>query len=92
LYGQKKKGKFIMKKLAKKNITAQEFDKKFDAGEDLTEFLETKSVKVNRRIQRVNIDFPVAFLKELDEKAEKIGVARTALIKMWLADYLKQYN
>jgi hypothetical protein len=81
-----------MKKLAKKNITAQEFDKKFDAGEDLTEFLETKSVKVNRRIQRVNIDFPVAFLKELDEKAEKIGVARTALIKMWLADYLKQYN
>ena len=81
-----------MKKLAKKNITAQEFDKKFDAGEDLTEFLETKSVKVNRRIQRVNIDFPVAFLKELDEKAEKIGVARTALIKMWLADYLKQHN
>ena len=81
-----------MKKLAKKTITAQEFDKKFDSGEDVTEFLDTKSAKVNRRIQRVNIDFPVAFLKELDEKAEKIGVARTALIKMWLADHLRRPN
>jgi len=81
-----------MKKLAKKIITAQEFDKKFEAGEDVTEFLDTKNAKVNRRIQRVNIDFPVAFLKELDDEAEKIGVARTALIKMWLADHLKRPN
>jgi len=81
-----------MKKLAKKNISAQDFDKKFDSNDNVTEFLNTKTAKVNRRVQRVNIDFPITFLKELDQEAEKIGVARTALIKMWLAQHLKHPN
>jgi len=81
-----------MKKLAKKSVSASEFDKKFDAGEDVTEYLNIAKAKVNRRIQRVNIDFPMAFLKELDTEAAKIGVARTALIKMWLAQRIKHPN
>lgn len=79
-----------MKKLVKKHLSAAEFDTKFDEGGDVTEFLDTAKAKVNRRIQRVNIDFPVAFLKELDHEAEKIGVARTALIKMWLSEHIKR--
>lgn len=80
-----------MKKL-KNKITTLEFDKSFDKGDDMGDFLDTKNAKTNRKIQRINIDFPVSFLKKIDEEATKIGVARTALIKMWLAERLERLN
>ncbi len=80
-----------MKKL-KNKITTEQFDKSFDNGDDMGDFLDTKKVKTNRKIQRINIDFPASFLKKIDEEATKIGVARTALIKMWLAERLEKLN
>ncbi|MBL7072243.1 MAG: hypothetical protein ISS33_00525 [Candidatus Omnitrophica bacterium] len=48
-----------MKKQNKnKKITAEEFDKKFDVGEDMWDFLDVSKAKVHRKIRRVNIDFP----------------------------------
>lgn len=40
-------------------------------------------------IKRVNVDFPVAMLKDLDNEAMRLGVNRQALIKMWLNDRLE---
>lgn len=77
-----------MKKSDKK-ITAREFDKKFEQ-EDMSAFLDTQNTKVNKHVQRVNIDFPVPLLGKIDKEAKKIGVARTALIKIWLAERVKQ--
>lgn len=76
-----------MKKLHKK-ITSEEFDKKFDLGENMAPYLETGNITVNKNIRRVNIDFPQLLLKKIDEEANKIGVARTALIKIWIAEKL----
>ena len=76
-----------MKKL-KAKITSKEFDRRFDAGEDVGGFLDTKKAKVNRQIRRINIDLPFSFLEKIDEEAQKIGIARTAIIKVWLAERL----
>lgn len=76
-----------MKRLHKK-ITTEEFDKGFDKGEDMGEYLDKSKATVNKEVKRVNIDFPLILLKRLDKEASKIGVARTALIKIWLAEKL----
>lgn len=76
-----------MKRLHKK-ITSEEFDKKFDLSEDMIPHLDMSKARINRQTQRINIDFPNIFLAKIDEEADKIGVARTALIKIWIAEKL----
>ena len=78
-----------MMKRSNKKITSKEFDKRFDKGEDMGAFLDVSKAKAHKKVQRVNIDFPVSLLEEIDEEARKIGVARTALIKVWLAERLE---
>jgi hypothetical protein len=76
-------------KKSNKGITSEEFDKRFDAGEDMGDYLDLTKAKVSRKTQRVNIDFPASLLSQLDKEARRIGVARTALIKVWLAERLE---
>jgi metal-responsive CopG/Arc/MetJ family transcriptional regulator len=47
-----------------------------------------KSAKVRNPMQRISIDFPKSILDEVDLEAAKIGVTRTALIKMWVAQHV----
>ena len=75
-----------------KKINSEEFDKRFDDGEDMGQFLNASKAKVSRKVQRINIDFPASFLAKLDEEATRIGVARTALIKIWLAERLEHVH
>lgn len=70
--------------MANKSISSKEFDEKFDAGEDISEFLDTK-----RATKKVNVDFNIEFLNQLDYVAGKIGVTRQSLIKMWLHERLR---
>jgi len=81
--------RYIMKKSNRK-IKAANFDNAFDSGDDMSAYLDTAKVRVNRRIQRINVDFPIAILSEIDKEAHKIGVARTALIKLWIAERLER--
>ena len=50
--------------------------------------LDLKSIKANYPTQRITIDFPIIILDELDIEAAKIGVTRTSLVKMWIAEHL----
>jgi len=77
-----------MKQL-KNKIASEEFDKKFDKGEDVSEHLDVSKAKANKHFHRINIDFPELFIKRIDDEAHKIGVARTALIKMWIAEKIQ---
>ena len=43
---------------------------------------------LGRAIQRVNVDFPVDLLREIDQEARRLGVTRQAFIKVRLADSL----
>ena len=77
-----------MKKF-KHSITTEEFDHKFDSNEDVAVHLDTAKAKTNRHFHRINIDFPETFIRKIDDEANKIGVARTALIKIWIAERLQ---
>ncbi|MFH1258371.1 MAG: CopG family antitoxin [Elusimicrobiota bacterium] len=78
----------MMKKL-KNSISTKEFDRRFNANEDVTDHLDISKVKINKHFHRINIDFPETFIRKIDEEANKIGVARTALIKIWIAERLQ---
>jgi len=73
-----------------KNINTEEFDKLFDNGKSIIDYLDTsKAEHPNLKSRRVNIDFPSWMVQKIDEKARILGLSRQALIKMWIAEKLK---
>lgn len=76
----------------RRKIKASDFDSAFERG-DITEHLDLKSVKASYPCHRISIDFPINIIEEVDIEAAKIGVTRTSLIKMWVAEHLmKQHS
>ena len=68
---------------------ASEFDKAFDEGEDITEYLDLgKAQRPNYKTRRVNVDFPDWMIRALDRESRRLGVTRQALIKLWIAEHL----
>jgi hypothetical protein len=73
----------------KKTASAEELDRRFDAGEDIGDYLDWSSARrPGQEIKRVNVDFPQWMIARLDAEARRRGVTRQALIKMWLSDRL----
>jgi hypothetical protein len=71
-----------MKKNATKTITTEELDRKFDAGEDISEYVDwSKATRPGLKLVRINVDFPQHIVQRLDEEAALRGIARQALIK-----------
>ncbi len=77
-----------------KTITAKEFDEKFDNGEDISEYLDfsqaTRPNTLKTDTKKVNVDFPQWVIEALDKEAKKIGVTRQSIIKVWIAERLKE--
>jgi hypothetical protein len=72
-------------------MKAKRFDEKFDAGEDVSKFLDrSKARRPGHEQKRVNVDFPVWMIESLDREASRLGVARQSLIKMLIAKHLDQ--
>lgn len=72
-----------------KTISAEEFDRRFDNGEDVSEFVDwSKATRPNLEAKRVNVDFPTWMVRGLDKEAQRLGVTRQALIKIWIAERL----
>ncbi|MCD6255890.1 MAG: CopG family transcriptional regulator [Deltaproteobacteria bacterium] len=72
-------------------MKASKLDEKFDRGESVIDFLALdKARRPNLEIKRVNIDFPNWMVEALDKEARRIGVTRQAVIKMWIAERLKE--
>ncbi len=70
-------------------MKAEELDKKFDAGEDITGNLElSKARRPEQEQKRVNVDFPQWMIQALDREAKRLGVPRQSIIKLWLAERL----
>ena len=71
-------------------ITAEELDKKFDNGEDVSAYIDwSKARRPNQEPRRVNVDFPAWVVEGLDKEARHLGVTRQSLIKMWIAERLR---
>ncbi|HPQ66109.1 MAG TPA: CopG family antitoxin [bacterium] len=72
-------------------MKSKEFDKKFEAGEDVSEHLDfSQATRPGREQKRVNVDFPVWMIEALDREARRLGVSRQAVIKVWIADRLER--
>jgi hypothetical protein len=72
-------------------MKAKEFDKKFDEGEDISQYLDIS--KARRPVQeqkRVNVDFPLWMIQLLDKEAKRLGVPRQSIIKLWVSERLKK--
>lgn len=72
---------------------ATELDKKFDAGEDITRYLDvSKARRPGHEQRRVNVDFPTWMIESLDREASRLGVPRQSLIKMLIARHLDELH
>ncbi len=73
-------------------MKASEFDKKFDDGvEDIMDDLDLSTLRrPNREVRRVNVDFPLWMVESLDREAQRLGVTRQSIIKVWIAEKLEQ--
>lgn len=72
-------------------MKAEEFDRKFDDGEDISEHLDMAHARRPEQEQkRVNIDFPLWMIHLLDKEAKRLGVPRQSIIKVWVAERLKK--
>ncbi|MAF63912.1 MAG: type II toxin-antitoxin system BrnA family antitoxin [Pseudomonadota bacterium] len=70
-------------------MSAEEFDRMFDDGEDISEYLDFSTVRrPGLEAKRVNVDFPGDVVSKLDRAAQRRGVSRQALIKMWIVEHL----
>ncbi len=68
-----------------------EFDRRFDAGEDVSGELDLKAARrPGHEQRRVNVDFPVWMVESLDREARRLGVTRQSIIKVWIAERLEQ--
>lgn len=66
------------------------FDQRFDAGDDISDRLDLKKARRAPQTQkRVNVDFPVWMVEQLDNEASRLGVTRQSIIKLWLAERLE---
>ena len=73
----------------RKALTAAALDAMHDAGVDMSAHVDlAKATRPGRAVQRVNVDFPVDLLREIDQEARRLGVTRQAFIKIRVADSL----
>jgi len=71
--------------------TADEIAELADSGKDISRFF-TGRGKMMPPIQRVNVDFALPMLQELDEAARNLNISRQAVIKTLLRQALDQQH
>ena len=80
--------------MAKKKIakSTQEFDHRFDNGEDIHDIIDMSKAKVIRHGKKVRITLDVAeeLIRDIDQIRQNIGVDRGALIKVWLHERVQK--
>jgi hypothetical protein len=74
-----------------KTITAEEFDRKFDDGEDISAYVDwSKGVHPNRDLCPVSLELPQWLVNAINERAEKLGQTSSDLMRRWLEEALLQ--
>jgi len=72
-------------------MKAKALDKLFDAGGDVSAFLDlARARRTNQTPRRVNVDFPAWMIHSLDKEAGRLGVTRQPIIKVWISERLRR--
>ena len=72
--------------------TTEEFDHRFDEGEDIHDLIDMTKAKIVRYGKKVRITLDIAeeLVQEIDQIRQSIGVDRSALIKIWLHERVQK--
>ena len=72
--------------------SAEEFDRRFDSGEDIHDLIDMSGAEVTSpgKKVRITLDISESLVKDIDAIRKQIGVDRGALIKVWLHEKVKQ--
>ena len=72
--------------------STEEFDRRFDEGEDIHDLIDVTKAKIIRQGRKVRITLDIAeeLVQEIDQIRQSIGVDRSALIKIWLHERVQQ--
>jgi hypothetical protein len=70
----------------------EEFDRRFDEGEDIHDLIDMTKAKIIRHGKKVRITLDIAeeLVQEIDQIRQSIGVDRAALIKIWLHERVQR--
>lgn len=79
-----------MKKTVRKKVSADEIAEKAMSGEDVSGFFTNKG-EMRPAVQRVNVDFTLNMVNELDMIAKELNISRQAVIKTFLRQSLDQH-
>jgi hypothetical protein len=77
-----------MPKISTKPISAEKIAEMADRGQDISDHFTNQFTVVRPAVQRVNVDFAVPMLRELDREAERMNISRQAIIKTMLREAL----
>jgi predicted DNA binding CopG/RHH family protein len=77
------------RKFARNN---EEFDQRFDDGEDIHGLIDLSKAAITRpgKKVRITLDISASLVEEIDQIRQAIGVDRGALIKIWLHERVQK--
>jgi len=74
-------------------MKARDIDKAFDEGKDISEHFDlSRARRPELEQKRVNVDFPLWMIQQLDKEAKRLGVPRQSIIKLWVAERLEKIS
>ena len=80
----------MSKTAKKKKLTADEIAEMAMSGEDISRYF-TNKAEMRPPVKRVNVDFTLDMLNELDAVAKELNISRQAVIKTYLRQALDQH-
>ena len=80
----------MSKTAKKKKPTAEEIAEMAMSGKDISRYFTNKG-EMRPPVKRVNVDFTLDMLKELDALAKELNISRQAVIKTYLRQALDQH-
>ena len=80
----------MSKTAKKKELTADEIAEMAMSGKDISRYFTNKG-EMRPPVKRVNVDFTLDMIKELDAVARELNISRQAVIKAYLRQALDQH-
>ena len=74
-------------------MKAEEFDRKFDDGESIIEYLDlTKIKRSNSEEQTIAIEFPSWMIEALNKESQRLNLPLQVIVKGWIEEKLVSSN
>jgi len=74
-------------------MKAEEFDRKFDDGESIIEYLDLTQIKrSNSEEQTIAIEFPSWMIEALNKESQRLNLPLQVIVKGWIEEKLASSN